>query len=301
MKDKISKEELEIKRLIPINIQGEKLQKANRSFKLDIIEINQIIFKIKNKKHIEFKLPNLRNNIKNELFKLLQLNEVKYGINGYTYSIRFDLKYIYISFEEFKKEELKQLNENRCLGIDMNPENIGVSILENNEVIHTQEFSLKSIFDKIFNEKLSSDSDRMKYLQNKISFETIEISKSIAKMAKEFNCYSMYIEDLGFKQNVDNKHNKVGNRKCRNLWKRDKFVLNLTKRLNIDGIKIYKVNPAYSSFIGNLQYEYTDAINASIEIARRGYEYNIKKNKKGFYPSLDVKHQWKEKIGRAHV
>lgn len=41
-------------------------------------------------------------------------------------------------------------------------------------------------------------------------------------------------------------------------------------------------------------YDYTDAVNASIEIARRGYEYRIKKNKTGFYPKLLVKHQWKE-------
>jgi hypothetical protein len=60
------------------------------------------------------------------------------------------------------------------------------------------------------------------------------------------------------------------------------------------GINIYTVNPAYSSFIGNLMYNYTDAINASIEIARRGYEYRIKKNKKAFYPIFLVKHQWKE-------
>jgi IS605 OrfB family transposase len=290
MKDKISKKELEIKRLIPINIQGEKLKKGNRSFNLDIIDNNEIILKFNRNKHFRLELPNLRNNIKEDLFKLQQLNEEE----GYTYSIRFDLKYLYISFEEFKKEEIRQHNKNRCLGIDMNPDTIGVSILENNEVIYAQEFRLSKIFDKIFDEKLSSDSDRMKYLQNKLKFETFEISKSIAKMAKKFDCYSVYIEDLSFKQNVDNKGNKVGNRKCRNLWKRETFVLNLTKRLNIDGIKLYKVNPAYSSFIGNLQYDYTDAINASIEIARRGYEYIIKNNKKGFYPSLDVKHRWKE-------
>ena len=40
--------------------------------------------------------------------------------------------------------------------------------------------------------------------------------------------------------------------------------------------------------------DYTDSINASIEIARRGFEIIIKKNKKGFYPDLLVKHQWKE-------
>ncbi len=41
-------------------------------------------------------------------------------------------------------------------------------------------------------------------------------------------------------------------------------------------------------------YDYTDPINASIEIARRGYEVIVKRNSKGFFPDLVVKHQWKE-------
>lgn len=290
LKNKISKEEYQIKRLCPVNIQGEELKQGNRSFKLDIIENNQIIFKLSKNKHISFQLPNLRNNIKKELFKLQQLNEVKQNQKGYTYSIRFDLNNLYISFEEFR-EELISLNSNRYLGIDMNPDTIGISVLENDKVIHTQEFSLKPIFNVILNEKLSSKSDRMKYFQNKLKFETFEISKSISLLAKKFNCKSVFIEDLHFKGASTI---KISNRKNKNLWKRELFTQNLAKRLNILGIKLYSVNPAYSSFIGNLRYDYTDAVNSSIEIARRGYEYRIKKNKTGFYPNLLVKHQWKE-------
>ena len=287
---KISKEEYQLKRLSPLNSQGEVLRQGNRSFKLDIIENNQIIFKLNRNKHIEIKLPNLRNNIKNELFKLQQLNEVKHQ-KGYTYSIRLDLEYIYISFEEFKSEKARNLNENRYLGIDLNPDTIGISILENENIIYTQEFSLKPIFNKILNEKLSTNSDRMKYFQNKLKFETYEISKSITNLAKYFNCKSVFIEDLHFK---GSSAIKISNRKNKNLWKRELFINNLNKRLNVEGIKLYSVNPAYSSFIGNLQHNYTDAVNASIEIARRGFEYKIKKNKKAFYPDLLVKHQWKE-------
>lgn len=290
LKNKISKEEYQLKRLCPINIQGEELKQGNRSFKLDIIENNQIIFKLSKNKHIELKLPNLRNNMKKELFKLQHLNEVKQNQKGYTYSIRFDLNNIYISFEEFKQEPIK-LNENRYLGIDLNPDTIGISVLENDKVIYTQEFSLKPIFNKILNEKLSSNSDRMKYFQNKLKFETFEISKSISLIAKQFNCKTVFIEDLHFKGSSTI---KISNRKNKNLWKRELFINNLTKRLNILGIRLYSVNPAYSSFIGNLVYDYTDAVNASIEIARRGFEYRIKKNKTGFYPNLLVKHQWKE-------
>ena len=39
---------------------------------------------------------------------------------------------------------------------------------------------------------------------------------------------------------------------------------------------------------------FTDAINASIEIARRGFDYQINKLKDKFYPELSVKHRWKE-------
>jgi len=290
LKDKITKDEFSLKRLSPINIQGEELKQGNRSFKLDMIENNQIIFKLNKNKHIKLELPNLRNNIKKELFKLQQLNEVKQNQKGYTYSIRFDLQNIYISFKEFKSESSK-LNENRYLGIDLNPDTIGISVLENDKIIHTQEFSLKPIFGKILNEKLSSNSNRMKYFQNKLKFETFEISKSISLIAKQFNCKSVFIEDLHFKGSSTI---KISNRKNKNLWKRELFINNLTKRLNILGVKLHSVNPAYSSFIGNLIYDYTDAINASIEIARRGFEYRIKKNKTGFYPKLLVKHQWKE-------
>jgi predicted transposase len=295
LKNKITKEEFSNKRLSPVNIQGEETKKGNRSFKLDIIENNQIIFKLNKNEHITLKLPKLRNNIKNDLFKLQQLNEVKSKEIGYTYTIRFDLNNIYISFEEFKQSEIK-LNKNRYIGIDMNPDTIGISIHDSGEIIHTQEFSLKPIFNKIINSKLSSDSDKMKYYQNKLKFETFEISKSISNLAKYYNCQTVCIEELNFKQKVDNKYNNVGNRKNKNLWKRELFVSNLVKRLNIYNIDVHKVLPVYSSFVGNMQHDYTDAVNASIEIARRGYEYKILGNKNKFYPNFLVKHQWKEMI-----
>jgi len=295
LKNKITKDEFNIKRLLPVNIQGEASQKGNRSFKLDIIDNNQIIFKLNKNTHIKLKLPKLRNNIKKELFKLQSLNEIKSKEIGYTYSIRFDLNNLYISFEEFKEPKTK-LNKNRVLGIDMNPDTIGISILDSGNVIYTQEFSLKPIFNKIFDNKLDSDSDKMKYYQNKLKFETFEIAKSIANLSKYYNCSLVCIENLQFKQKVskEQKYNNIGNRKNKNLWKKELFVSNLIKRLNIYNIDIHKVLPHYSSFVGNLQHDYTDAVNASIEIARRGYEYKILGNKNKFYPNFLVKHQWKE-------
>jgi hypothetical protein len=43
----------------------------------------------------------------------------------------------------------------------------------------------------------------------------------------------------------------------------------IEKRCNEYGIELRKVNACYSSFIGNIQHNYVDATNASVEIGRR--------------------------------
>ena len=68
---------------------------------------------------------------------------------------------------------------------------------------------------------------------------------------------------------------------------------------NIYGYELVKVNPAYSSFIGNLVYGNSntpDMVAASIEIARRGYK---KYEKKWFYPVFNIDcldEQWKQTL-----
>ena len=130
LKGKITKDEFKTNRLSPITIQGETLKKGNRSFNLDIIQNNQIIFKQDKKNHLVFQLPSLRPNLQRELETLEILNSVKNSKPGYTYSVKFDLKYLYISFEEFPVQMEQKLNQNRYLGIDLNPDSIGISVLE---------------------------------------------------------------------------------------------------------------------------------------------------------------------------
>lgn len=49
-----------------------------------------------------------------------------------------------------------------------------------------------------------------------------------------------------------------------------------------------EVNPAYSSFVGNMSYDYFDPISASLEICRRGINKYIKGNKQfGSVDSMD--------------
>jgi hypothetical protein len=292
-KGNISNDEFKINKLSPITCQGVTLERGNSFFNLDIIDNNQIIFKVNRNLHIPLYLTSLRKNIKKELFKLQELNNINTKEKGYKFCVKLDLKYIYISFEEFKSEKKPLPSKERYLAIDMNPNNIGISIMEDDKFIHCQEFTLKELTDKFINSKLSTDSKKAKYFQNKIKHEVIEISKKISLLAKYYNCKAVFIEDLSFKDKNAGK-GKNYNRKNNNLWKRNLFIENLSKRLFIEDIKLYKVHPAYSSIIGNLQHSFTDAVNASIEIVRRGIECIIKKNKGNFYPNLLIKDQWKE-------
>ena len=79
------------------------------------------------------------------------------------------------------------------------------------------------------------------------------------------------IEDLENVQQQE-KQNKETNRKVKNLWNKGLILNIIRRRCNENGIEFVEVNPCYSSFIGNIKYKYIDAINASIEIGRRGCE-----------------------------
>jgi IS605 OrfB family transposase len=286
-KNKITKEEYNEKRLLPLTIYGEKVY-GNRKFKLDIINNNQIIFKNNRNEHFILKLPKLRENYRKLLYKLEEINESE----GLTYQIKLDDKYIYFSFEPVKEEN--NLIETNYMGIDLNPEFIGISIKNDDGILHTECFSLKKIIKRIKDLNVTSNNKDLKYLNNKLDYEILEISKQISKLSLKYYCKFIFIEDLTFK-NVSK--GKVFNRLVKNLWKRELFINNLEKRVKINGQKIYKINPAYSSIIGNCQHDFVDPINASLEIARRGYEIIIKKSKK-FYPEFNLKdslkHQWKE-------
>lgn len=283
LKGLISKEKYKESRLLPLNIFGEKANGGNRKFKLDLFN-DKIIYKHSRKDHFELEIPKLRGSYK-QLYNLME--------NTRTYSVKLTDKHLLISFEEVK--EIIELNKQRYLGIDLNPEYIGISIKEDDKIIHTKLYSVRKLTDKIINLSVKSSDPKFKKLNNKLNHEILEISKDISNLSKEFQCKFIFIEDLSFKGNS----NKYSNRKNKNLWKREIFINNLQKRCSINGQKLYKVNPVYSSFIGNLQWNFDDPINASLEIGRRGFECIIKKTKK-FYPELKLKEvlisQWKDKI-----
>jgi IS605 OrfB family transposase len=295
IQNKINKQQYKENKLIPITIHCEAKKFKNRLFDLDIIQNNCIIFKTGryNQKPILIQLPKLRNNIKKQLYKLESLSDEK----ELSYSVKLTKTNITLIFDENKIDEykIKNLKENRILGIDLNPLNIGFSILdfnkENNfEIIHKELIDFKSF---------NNYKNKTGIINNKKKFETIEIVKYITEKAKHFKCSKIIVEDLN-NFDTDLKIGKRINYICNNIWNKTLLINNLTKRCNIYGIELVKVNTAYSSFIGNIQYgnESTpDPVASSIEIARRGF----KKYDKGWFYSIEknvnnLKNLWKKDL-----
>ena len=294
LKGNISKEEYQIKRLSPIYIIGEGAKSGNRFIQIKD-SLDEILIKFNRQTHISIKLLNVRNriNILSKLYKA-QLNKSL----AITYKI--DSEYIYISFDENKLFSVKLNNapiENRIISIDLNPNYIGYSIIDwksssDFQIIKSGVYSIKHLNDLDFNLKgkgFNSSSDERIYLSNKRQHEILEISKNLINKAIYYRCSIFSMEDLSIKSS-DKENGKHFNKLVNNLWCRNILVNNLTKRCNIFKIKLLKVKPEYSSFIGNFLFRHLnlpDMILSSIEISRRAYEFynqyvikskNIKKN-----------------------
>lgn len=297
MKKLISKEEYSLKKLAPITIQGEACKSGNRLFNFDLIN-SKLELKLSRLNHKTIEIPSLRRNYKREFAEIQKLVDEK----KLTVTIKFNQDYIWFIYDEKQliSDVYKNLKKNRVLGLDLNPNYIGLSVLEFNsknefKILHKQVFDLN----KLNKTSKKASTDKLsKYLTNKRQFELIEICHEISRLINYWKCSKLCIENLNIKSS--NKHQgKRFNRLCNNVWNRN-LVTNKLKLLSIiRGFELIEVNPAYSSFIGNMLYGSSncpDMIASSIEIARRGF----KKFEKGwFYPTFNidsVDEQWKQTL-----
>ena len=284
----ISKEEFNKQRQIPLSSQGEMLHKGNRMFDFHF-DNQSLIFKISKKKHVNIQLGNIHRKLQIELNRL---NELCYDKKA-TVSIKLNNDYIWITYDEkllSNSMKYSELKDNRVMGLDLNPNYIGLSVIEFDKddkfkVLYKQVFELKSLTDKTAS-------------KNKRHYEIIKICHTINGLINYWKCKKLSIEDLNIKPS-DKGQGRNFNRLCNNVWDRSLVSNKLMMLSNIYGYELVKVNPAYSSFIGNLVYgdsDTPDMIAASIEIARRAYK---KYERNWFYPVFNIERldeQWKQTL-----
>ena len=278
--NKISKEEFKIKKLRPIYSVGESPQKGNRKF--SIVTENHIIFKPTREEHFLLEI-NPSKNYQKYLLELSELaNQKKIPID-----FKLDLNYIYITFDLNKLKSEKIISDkikDRYFAIDMNPNYVGYTVIDwidgqNYKIVDKGCFSLKKLNDyddSLKGKGLASDSKERKYITDKRNYEISDIAHKLERIANHYRCEYFVMEDLSI-PSKDNGKGKRFNRLCNQQWCRNRFCNILKKLCKLDKIKILEVIPNYSSFIGNLVYRkerLPDFILASIEISRRGYEFN---------------------------
>ena len=285
----ISKDELKDSRNTGIISEGEMNQKGNRLFKIDV-ENNCFIYKRACKEHYDLKIVE---KLSDKRRNILQKLEVLMSEQKIPVTIRLKKDHIYISYDETiveKEKQFKDLFKNRVLGIDLNPNYFGISIIE---------FDYQDKYHVIHKEVIDLN-ELQKKNKNKIHHELYEINHHILKLCKTWKVSKLAIEDLKFKKS-DKFWSKDLNRLCRNKFRYSFVKSHLTTLCNVYGVELIEVNAAYSSIIGNFKHgsdTCPDMVAASIEIARRSY----KKFQKGWiYPKIIkdqriqqvLRNQWK--------
>ena len=231
LKKLITKEEYSKAKLFPINIQGESCKKGNRLFNFDLTN-SKLTLKLSKKNHIELEFYKPNKNQFRELSKIQELVEN----NQLTLSVSFNNEYVWLTFDESIlniQEKFQNLKFNRVLGIDLNPNYIGLSILEFNKndkfkVIHKQVFDLTQLN---ITSKKSSEDKSSKYLTNKRRFELIQVCYEINKLMNYWKCLKLVFEDLNIKSS-NKGSGRTFNRLCNNVWNRN-LVVNKLKMLSV--------------------------------------------------------------------
>lgn len=198
---------------------------------------------------------------------------------------------IYIKYKR-EQDERKAVGKvkNRYLSVDLNPQYIGYTIFDKTED-GEQDFILTEYIDltKLSIDKNLASHDLRKIKQNnKRKHEIKESWNEIFKLAKHYKVCHFVMEDLDFskKKFKDKLNAKEFNKKTNNLWHRTLTKQLIIKWCNILGIKLNdKVSPIYSSFIGNMIYNFPDPVSAAAEIGRRGMLMYIKGY--SIYPELE--------------
>lgn len=291
MKGQITKDEYKKLRLSPICSIGEAPNKGNRKFSFDI-KNKKITFRVDRNTHLSLELPVLH---KKRYLELLALEKAMKD-KKLPVTIKLDSDYIYISYDKEKLNKISYLgNKNIYAAIDMNPNSIGFVIYRKNKLIYSKIYQLNQL---TVRSNKSSPHDKSKYLTNKLHHEIREISHEIISTCIQHKVSLFVYEDLNIK-NQDHKKGRNFNRLVNNKWPWQKFISHLSRNLEYQGIHVFAVNPAYSSFIGNLMnYRLPDCLASASEIGRRGYSIHVLSHKT-IYPAFNpclFEGQWKDLI-----
>ena len=196
------------------------------------------------------------------------------------------IKLVYKKYhEDLKKHKLVNKLPERYTSVDINPEFIGFCIADKGidgikVIIEKGVFVFTKLDEKL---NLASDHPLQVAQNNKRVNEIQNAWKCLFEISNHYGSASFVYEDLDSIGKNEKLENREANRKTKNIWHRSITMWQIQKRCTLFGIEPIPILPAYTSFIGNMIYDYFDATNAAIEICRKGM---FKYTKGLFYPDI---------------
>jgi hypothetical protein len=246
-KNEITKSELREARFFLIYSVGEANQMGNRKY--NFLSFKTLEFKPKIHNKFKFYLSPTSNQEK--YLKIIYELAIK---RDAPVTIMLDRTHIYLTFDMkyIPSNATKvDIQENRVLGIDMNPNNFGFVIKDEREIFKAEKLDFMDL--RLYTRKgFASDSDEKLYLNNKKDYEIIESAYYIVNQAEQFKCEAVSLEIL---YNMQSRGvNRHFNRAVNNDFKKKLFRNTIQKLCAERNIKFIEVIATYTSFYGYIKY-----------------------------------------------
>jgi IS605 OrfB family transposase len=184
---------------------------------------------------------------------------VSYSIGDSHLSITFDPLDLPLHPQRLRPVKAQR---GRALGIDLNPNWIGLAVAQNST-------DASKIEDTDLLEHALVKLDMAVDASPELVRETLAaVCDRAMSMARKHRCGTIVLEKGLGKLRSSGKNRSLN--RVLNYWARTVFVQMLTRRCRLAGIEVLEVWAGYSSTIGNLAFDAPDACASATEIARRG-------------------------------
>lgn len=254
LRGEITREEyLKERKMFPITCEGSKADnKGNRKFKFDFSTFTGTVM-LNDGRHPFSCHPTSKANMRLLMALQERISRKECGMTCRISSTDF---YLIFDIDGFDTEKPYKSDKSVTMAIDMNPNYIGMSIVDGKYVVLRRAYDLSKI----------KGNDKRKY-------ELTQVVLDLKRLCREYKVSAVGYEELVMPVSDKGKGRRY-NKQVNNEWCRDYFVNSLRKHLALAGCKCYEIAPQYSSFIGCIMYpDETDSVAASIELNRRLRKY----------------------------
>lgn len=250
----IDRNDLHRARLRPLACLGEAHCRGNLHFRIDPEDTSSLTVRLLDEQEIVLTLTPPR--IRSKWARLLPVVAKMAADGKLAVTFRIDDTHLHVTFNPklvkgHPEAKPKLLNQpERWLGIDLNPEAIGVTVVDvKDRTPHILDWKLFRLVDKVDRSKTDS--------RQHLSY----IAESTVAFARHRKICGIAIENLA---------NLPTSNGCLNRWARNYFQSALRRYAALAEIRVMEVPGAYSTTVGNILHDLPDACASASEIARRG-------------------------------